>query len=135
MIHLDPKDSTPIYRQVIDQVSLMVMSGQIATGDQLESVSSLAARLKVNPMTVSKAYSYLVEMGVAERRPGRGIFVAAVDESKAARARYDRVADALIAAARLVAKLGTSTDEAVAIFSTELKRIAQHQLSEEKKNP
>jgi len=135
MIHLDPNDGTPIYRQVIDQVSLMVMSGQYATGDQLESVSSLAARLKVNPMTVSKAYSHLVEMRVAERRPGRGIFVAAVDEKKAACARHDRVADTLIAAARLVAKLGVSTEEAVAIFSGELKRITRQQLQEEKKNP
>ena len=114
MIHIDPRDGTPIYRQVIDQVKLMVVSGQFAPGDQLESVSSLAARLKVNPMTISKAYGMLVAEGVAERRKGVGIFVAAISEQRADRERQQLLDDALREAAGLIVQLDVSDAEASA---------------------
>ena len=55
MIHIDPRDGTPIYRQIIDQVKRMVLTGGLVPGDQVEPVAGLAARVHVNPMTVSKA--------------------------------------------------------------------------------
>ena len=83
MIQIDPKDGVPIYRQVMDQIKLQVMTGKLMPGQQLESVSSLSGRLKVNPMTISKAYGFLVEEGVVDRRKGVGIFVAEVDQTAA----------------------------------------------------
>ena len=114
MIRIDPRDGTPIYRQVIDQVKLMVVSGQYAPGEQLESVSSLAARLKVNPMTISKAYGMLVTEGVAERRKGVGIFVSAMSEKKADHERQQLLDDALREAAALIVQLDVPDTEALA---------------------
>ena len=117
MIRIDPKDGTPIYRQVMDQVRLMVMSGRYAPGDQLESVSILAARLKVNPMTISKAYGMLVNEGVATRRKGVGIFVAAISEKKADRERQQLLSASLQEAASLVVQLDVPRQEAVALLN------------------
>lgn len=117
MIRIDPRDGTPIYRQVIDQVKLLVMSGQYAPGEQLESVSSLSARLKVNPMTISKAYGMLVSDGVAERRKGVGIFVAAISEKKADRERQQLLNTSLKEAAGLVVQLKVSREEAITRFN------------------
>ena len=116
MIRIDPRDGSPIYRQVMDQVKLMVMSGRFAPGDQLESVSSLSARLKVNPMTISKAYGMLVTEGVAERRKGVGIFVAAISEKKADRERQQLLSASLKEAAGLVVQLDVPRREALELL-------------------
>ena len=57
LLEIDPRSGVPIYRQIIEQVRQQVLLGELAEGDQLPTVRSLAPQLKVNPMTVSKAYS------------------------------------------------------------------------------
>ena len=116
MIQIDPREGTPIYRQVIDQVKLMVMSGQYVPGDQLESVSSLSARLKVNPMTISKAYGILVSEGAAERRKGVGIFVAAISRKRADKERQQLLDTSLKEAAGLVVQLDVPRQHALELF-------------------
>lgn len=68
--------SVPIYRQIVDQIRCAVAAGQLAIGDKLPSVRTLAERLVVNPNTVAKAYNDLVRDGVIESRHGLGVFVA-----------------------------------------------------------
>ena len=82
LLEIDHHSGVPIYRQVIDQVRRQIMAGQLAEGDQLDSVRDLAGRLRVNPMTISKAYALLEVEGLAERRRGVGLFVPAVRESQ-----------------------------------------------------
>ena len=67
--------STPIYRQIAEQVRLAVGRGQLEVGDQLPSVRSLAERLVLNPNTVARAYSELAREGLLESRAGRGVFI------------------------------------------------------------
>ena len=112
MIHIDPRDGTPIYRQIIDQVKRMVMTGGLGPGDQLESVASLAARVRVNPMTVSKAYSALVDAGVLERRRGVGLFVAAAVDRTTRDDREELLDRELRSAAALLVQLGIDETEA-----------------------
>ncbi len=68
--------STPIYRQIGDQVRLAVATGGLAPGDALPSVRALADRLVINVNTVAKAYAELVRDGVVESQQGLGFFVA-----------------------------------------------------------
>jgi GntR family transcriptional regulator len=112
VIHVDPRDGTPIYRQIIDQVKRMVMTGSLGPGEQLESVASLAARVHVNPMTVSKAYSALVDAGVLERRRGVGLFVADAVDRSTHDDREDLLDRELRGAAALLVQLGVDETEA-----------------------
>lgn len=121
MIQIDPKDGMPIYRQVMDQVKLLVMSGQLVPGQQLESVSSLSGRLKVNPMTISKAYGFLVEEGLVERRKGVGIFVAQGNPQQTDKQRHLILSAALSDAAALAIQLDILPEEASKIFASHLK--------------
>mgnify|MGYP001558023853 CR=1 FL=1 len=73
--HISPGSSTPIYRQIIDQVRKGVVTGSWSEGDQLPSVRALAEQLVINPNTVAHAYAELVRNGVAESKPGKGLFV------------------------------------------------------------
>lgn len=112
MIQIDPRDGTPIYRQIIDQVKRMVLTGSLASGEQIESVAGLAARVHVNPMTVSKAYSALVDAGVLERRRGVGLFVADAVERHTKEDRRELLDRELRSAAALLVQLGIDQDEA-----------------------
>jgi len=75
-VHLDEATALPRYLQIVRQVRLAVAAGSLRAGDQLPAVRELAARLRVNPGTVVKAYDELESTGVIERRQGSGTFVA-----------------------------------------------------------
>ena len=74
--NIEPSSGIPIYKQIIDQISRLVISGFLKPGDELPSVRQTAGTLEVNPMTISKAYSILEATGVLERKRGIGMIVA-----------------------------------------------------------
>ena len=69
-------NSTPLYRQIIEQVRMAVATGALAPGEQLPSVRAVAERLVINPNTVARAYADLTRDGVIESQPGKGLYVA-----------------------------------------------------------
>lgn len=129
LIQIDTHRGVPLYRQIMDQVTRMIVSGELPTGEQLESVASLAGRLKINPMTISKAYGFLVEGGLVERRPGVGLFVGTVDSSRKSKVRRELLASSLGQAAALAAQLGLDEQAAAELF-VEAYRKMRSQLQE-----
>jgi len=67
--------STPIYKQITDQVRMGVAAGKLVVDEQLPSIRALAERLVINPNTVARAYADLAREGLIESRAGRGVFV------------------------------------------------------------
>jgi len=91
--------TTPIYKQIADQVKLAVATGKLAVADQLPSVRALAEDLVLNPNTVARAYADLAREGVLESRPGRGVFIIQkrrVFAREEGRRRLEPLLDALI---------------------------------------
>jgi GntR family transcriptional regulator len=68
--------TAPIYRQIVDQVTRGVASGELSVGESVPSVRQLARELVINPNTVAKAYAELVDSGFLETQAGKGVFVA-----------------------------------------------------------
>jgi GntR family transcriptional regulator len=68
--------ATPIYQQIIEQVTLAVAKGDLQVGEQMPSVRNLAEELVINPNTLARAYAELVRDGVLESHRGKGFFVA-----------------------------------------------------------
>ena len=102
LLQIDHHSGVPIYRQVIDQVRHQIMAGQLREGDQLTTVRDLSLELKVNPMTISKAYSLLEAEALVARRRGIGLFVAGLPQDRKRRARaelLERVVGRAVAAA------------------------------------
>ena len=98
LLEIDHHSGQPIYRQVIEQIRRQIMAGQLAPGDQLMSVRELAGRLRVNPMTISKAYSLLEVEGLLERRRGVGLFVAKLRKDQKGKTKAKLLEQALIKA-------------------------------------
>jgi GntR family transcriptional regulator len=76
MIHLDHRDSRPIYEQIADAFRRQIDGGILAPGDKLPSVRELSARLTINPNTIQRAYRELESEGFIFSSPGKGSFVA-----------------------------------------------------------
>jgi GntR family transcriptional regulator len=116
---LDPRLPTPLYAQIADRVRVAVAAGELAAGDALPSVRTLASRLRVNPATVVQAYRDLEQEGLVDMRQGAGSFVADVAPERRARARAATarkiVRDTLAEAARQ----GVSADELRRAFEEE----------------
>ena len=53
----------------------MILKKAVAEGEALPSVRQIATDLAVNPLTVTKAYDGLVDLGVVESRRGMGMYV------------------------------------------------------------
>jgi len=75
-LKLDPASAVPIYAQIVEQFRALVGSRALRVGDRLPSVRELAAALRVNRNTASKAYQALESEGLIETRAGQGCFVA-----------------------------------------------------------
>src|SRR5215469_10599624 len=70
-----PESEVPIYRQLVTQVVLAILSGDLKPGERLPSTRELARRFRVHPNTISAGYRQLVREGWAEYRHGSGVFV------------------------------------------------------------
>src|SRR5688572_4418277 len=55
-LQIDLDDAVPIYAQIERQLRALLGRGHWAVGDRLPSVRETATRLRVNPLTVVKAY-------------------------------------------------------------------------------
>ena len=75
MIHLDHRDSRPIYIQIADAFRQQIEAGVLSPGDKLPSVRELSASLTINPNTIQRAYRELENDGWIESAPGKGSFV------------------------------------------------------------
>jgi GntR family transcriptional regulator len=116
LLEIDHHSGVPIYQQVIRQIRQQVMTGFLSQGVQLETVRDLAARLKVNPMTISKAYSLLEVQGFVERKRGIGLFVAEIKEKDKEQIKDQMLENIMDKAAVTAIQLGLSEKEAMEFF-------------------
>ena len=80
MLHLNYRDSRPIYEQVCDGLRSLLIAGAILPGEKLPSVRSLAGSLSINPNTIQRAYESLEQEGYVYSLVGKGTFAAGIHE-------------------------------------------------------
>ena len=56
MILIDYKDRRPLYEQIVEKLSDLMVRGILEQDSQLPSVRSLATELSMNPNTIQRAY-------------------------------------------------------------------------------
>jgi DNA-binding transcriptional regulator YhcF (GntR family) len=72
---LSPSTEVSIRDQLVRQISLGVLSGEIGPGERLPSVRALARRFDLHRNTVSAAYRQLKEEKWVHSRRGSGVYV------------------------------------------------------------
>ena len=66
MITIDFSQKTPIYKQLVEQLTRMIKSGELKPGDRLPTERDLAETLCIARGTVKKAYKELSEQELAD---------------------------------------------------------------------
>lgn len=84
----DFHSGSPIFVQIRQRLIEMILRGAVGDGDPLPSVRQISADMQVNPLTVTKAFEALVDLGVVEKRRGLGLFVKT--EARAALLAHER---------------------------------------------
>lgn len=74
-IFVNPSGETPIYRQIMRQITEAIAGGRLKAGEKLTSHRELSEQLVIAPLTVKKAYDELEALGFIETQRGRGTFV------------------------------------------------------------
>lgn len=119
----DWNDRQPIYRQIRERVVAMILEGALDEGEALPSVRSVAADLRVNPLTVLKAYQELADEQVVETRRGLGMFVSPGARSRLQAAERERfLAEEWPAVLATIKRLGLTLEQLVAQARTPVKR-------------
>ncbi len=72
----------PLYRQLYEQISARIRTGELGRGERLPATRELAGLLGLNRATVSAAYEILEAEGLIAGQVGRGSFVTGVTPSR-----------------------------------------------------
>lgn len=116
LITIDPRSGVPVYRQIMDQIRIQILTSGLDFGYQLPSIRDLASQLKINPMTVSKAYFQLEQQGFLERRKGIGLFVPSLDPAQKTQKNLE-IFEGIVRNAALAARqLQISEEQAIEMF-------------------
>lgn len=82
MIKLNYENRRPIYKQVAEKLQLLILTGVLESGSQMQSVRQLALELSVNPNTIQRAYMELLHQGYIYSVKGKGNYIADAEEIK-----------------------------------------------------
>ena len=66
----------PIYEQIVRQVRVQILSGELTVGEALPSIRKLAQALQISVITTKRAYDELEREGLIDTVGGKGTFVA-----------------------------------------------------------
>ena len=74
-IFLKEESSLPIYEQIVSAVKNSILNHELAPGDILPSIRSLAKSLGISVITTKRAYEELEKQGLIYSEQGKGFFV------------------------------------------------------------
>jgi DNA-binding transcriptional regulator YhcF (GntR family) len=117
---IDPRSPTPLYEQIAARIRVGVASGELAPGESLPSVRSLARSLRVNPATVVQAYRDLAADGFVDMRHGQGTFIQEVPSFLRDEERQSRAQQLVRKLLQDAARLGIGVEELSHAFNAEV---------------
>lgn len=113
----------PIYEQIKRQVIQAILSDELAPGDTLPSLRSLAKELKVGVLTVNRAYTELESEGYLQTVQGRGCFVAEKSSETIKTHLLDEAKSLMGQALQKARKAGAAEEEICTLFQEQCRRI------------
>jgi GntR family transcriptional regulator len=75
MLKINPSSPVPIYEQLVEEIKHIIQVKELAPGDVLPTIRTLASQLDVAVNTVARAYQELERLNLIESRGRKGSFV------------------------------------------------------------
>lgn len=113
-------NNKPIYIQLVEQLKLKIISGEIPISSKLDSVRYMAEEAEVNPNTMQRALAELEREGLVYTKRTAGRFV--TDDEEKVKSMREEVANIEINKLRnTLSKLGYNFDEIIDLIRDNLK--------------
>ncbi len=125
MLRIDPSDAIPIWKQIEEGVQHLIATGTLGPNDPVASVREMARELRVNPLTVSKAYRRLADSGVLTVRRGEGTYVSPEPPAMGSGERRRKLRTAARRYANTAKTLSAGDDESLAAVREALAEIGR----------
>lgn len=115
---IDFESDTPIYLQISAQIEDAILSGAFAEEAQIPSTTEISTLYRINPATVLKGVTLLVDGGILYKKRGVGMFVkqgaAQAIRQKRQQSFYEDYVLRLLGEAK---KLGISSEELIGMIA------------------
>jgi len=125
MFVINPSDPAPIWRQIEEGVRRLIALGALRPGAAVPSMRDLARDLRVNPNTVARAYTRLIEGGVLTVKRGEGTYVVDSPAHPKKSERHEALHDGASRYASTVIAVGAELDDAVDELQSAYERIVR----------
>jgi GntR family transcriptional regulator len=125
MFAINPSDPAPIWRQIEEGVRRLIALGALRPGAAVPSMRDLARDLRVNPNTVARAYTRLIEGGVLTVKRGEGTYVADQPAQPKKSERHEVLRDGATRYASTAIAAGAEVDDAVDELQSAFERVVR----------
>ena len=113
-IFIKEESSLPIYEQIVSAVKNSILNHELAPGDMLPSIRSLAKSLGISVISTKRAYEELEKQGLIYSEQGKGFFVSRFNPNilleEQLKTLEDHLADVVLEAKTLNLSAGELTD-------------------------
>lgn len=114
-IVLSSKSDKPIYTQIYEQIAAQIMSGELAAGEKLPPIRTVAVTLRISVIPVKQAWEELEREGFISTSVGRGSFVSELAHHEISGKRSSAAEDLLGRDIKACRKMGLSLEEIIEI--------------------
>jgi GntR family transcriptional regulator len=114
-IVLSQKSDMPIYTQIYEQIAAQIMSGELAAGEKLSPIRTVAVNLRISVIPVKQAWEQLEREGFISTAAGRGSFVSELAHHEISGKRNAAAEELLARNVRACRDMGLSVDEIIEI--------------------
>ena len=109
----------PVYIQIADNLTHLIISGKYPPGSQIPTVRQLAVETAVNPNTVQHAFAELEKRGIIETRGTLGRFVTE-DKSLVEQSRHEHAKHIVKTFMKNIRQIGCTEEEIIDLIKEEL---------------
>ena len=117
-IILTNSGEVPIYQQIVDQIKVAILRGELRADQPLPSIRVLAKELQISVITTKRAYEELEKDGLIYTLPGKGSFVAERDHHDLEESKKRVVEEKVREAVEAAKTMGLTKSELSKIFKS-----------------
>ena len=110
-IVLSQKTDKPIYTQIYEQIAAQIMSGELAAGEKLPPIRTVAVTLRISVIPVKQAWEQLEHEGFISTAVGRGSFVCELAHHEISDKRTSAAEELLSRDVKACREMGLSLEE------------------------
>ncbi|MGD9910129.1 MAG: GntR family transcriptional regulator [Candidatus Izemoplasmatales bacterium] len=115
-ITISSNTQTPIYKQLYDQISLQILSGNLESESLLPSIRNIAKELRVSIITIKKTWDMLEQNGYIYTIAGKGSYVAKHTKVSISEKKHDILKTSLSTEISLAKSLGYTKEEIISLI-------------------